>query len=66
MLRYRKLTDTTAEAMFIGSGVKDGDHIALTFPQGDVAFEASKVKYERDPQDMFSCKLTVLGLIESE
>ncbi len=55
-----------ADASFIGRGVKDGDYIIIEFPNNTLVFEASKVEYDSNPPDSFSCLLTLFGVWEDE
>lgn len=43
--------------MFVGSGVKNGDEIALTCDQGEVVLLAANVKYKSNPPDLMECDL---------
>ena len=45
-------------AMFVGRGIKDGDEIALTTKTGVAIFEASNVKYDDNPPDLMTCRIT--------
>lgn len=62
ILMFNRTGSRTAQASFIGKGIKDDDQILLEYKDETVyEFTASEVKYETNPSDMFSCKLTFTG-----
>lgn len=61
---FRKpiVTQYTQAPCALGLGVKDGDEILLRMESGkDGVFRCENVRYDRDPQDMFSVDLHFIG-----